>query len=121
VKDSAAYVVVGFATTFLGPVLGPFALLLFGAVVGSLLPMSKAAIRTRWEGVRFILVSVAIALSLTGLAVWVLERHFGIPGNLALLPMSFVIAAGRDQLLVVIERLATGLGDFLAAVFTRRG
>lgn len=120
-KDSAAYVVVGFVTTVLGPVLGPFALLLFGAVCGSLLALSKAPSKTRVEGIVFILIGVAVALSLTGLAVLAVERYTGFPGNLVLMPLSFAIAAGRDFILAFIQRVFEGLGDAVAAIMRARG
>lgn len=116
---SWAFVVLGFVTTVLGPVIGPFALLLFGAVAGSLLALGPASSMTRMEGVRFVFVGVCLSLALTGFAVWLVEKYTTIPGNIALMPLAFAIAAGRDQLLVLIKRGANAMGTFLEALTTR--
>jgi hypothetical protein len=116
---TSAYVAMGAVAMMLGPVFGPFALLLFAAAAGAMLAMSKAPSMTRWQGVRFILVGMAIALALTGLAVWLVERYTPIPGNLALMPLAFAISAGRDFLLKLIERGVNALGTFFDALATR--
>lgn len=118
---TSAFVVTGAVAWALGPVIGPFALLLFGAIAGSLLAMSKVPTMTRWEGVKFALVGVAIALAITGIAVWMVERYTPVPGNLALMPLAFAISAGRDFLLRLIERGADAVGSLCDRLLNRGG
>ena len=94
----------GIIGALLGPVFGPLVMLLFAAVMGGLLAMGRTSTHTRWEGVRFLAVGVGISLVLTGLAVWLVERYTTVPGNIAMMPVAFIIAASRNSLLGFIER-----------------
>ncbi len=117
------FVITGGAATFVSavwPDLGKYALILFGAIVGSLLAMSKRPTPTRWEGVKFVAVGVAIVMVFNGLAVWVLEKYTPIPGSVAMMPVAFVIAAKRDALLPLMDRAVDALGDVLSTVFKRK-
>jgi hypothetical protein len=107
------FVVAGVISSMLGPVLGPFVMLLFAAVMGGLLAMSRNATTTRWEGVKFLAFGVGISLVLTGIAVWALERYTAIPGNIALMPVAFFIAASRNSLLVLIEKSIDSAASYL--------
>lgn len=118
---TSAFILTSAFIAVLGPALGPFALLLFGAAAGSFLAMSKAPAMTRWEGARFVFIGMGLSLALSGLCVWLLERFTAIPGHLALVPVAFVIAAGRDHILGLVERIIGAAGAFIEAVFTRRG
>lgn len=119
--STSAFVVTGAIAVILGPVLGPFALLLFGAFAGSLLALSKVPTMTRWQGVQFIVVGMVIALALTGVAVWMVEKYTPLPGNLAMMPLAFALSAGRDFLLKLIERGVNALGTFFDALAQRKG
>ena len=103
----------GIIGALLGPVLGPLVMLLFAAVMGGLLAMGRTSTHTRWEGVRFLAVGVGISLVLTGLAVWLVERYTTVPGNIALMPVAFIIAASRNSLLGFIERALESLASFI--------
>lgn len=119
--NTAAFVATGAAAALLGPVLGPFALLLFAAVAGSMLAMGKAGGMTRRDGLVFILIGVAVSLSLTGAAIWMVERYTSVPGNVALMPLSFAFAAGREHLLKLIARLFAAVGRFVEALLAAFG
>lgn len=108
-----AFAITGAVAAFLGPVLGPLVLLLFASVMGGLLAMGRVTTMTRWEGVRFVAVGVGISLVLTGFAVWAVEAYTSIPGNIALMPLAFAIAAARNAILDLIETLVAGAGRFL--------
>ncbi len=118
--STSAFVVTGAIAYILGPVLGPFALLLFGAVAGSLLALSKVPTMTRMQGLQFVIVGVVIALALTGFAVWLVEKYTPIPGNLALMPLAFAISLGRDYLFKLIERGVDATGIFFDALAQRK-
>jgi hypothetical protein len=117
--SSGAFIVTSAFIALLGPVLGPFALLLFGAVAGSMLAMGKAASMSRWDGFWFVMVGIVISLSLTGLAVWAVERWTAIPGNLVLVPIAFALSAGRDYILALIKRVFDALGTLFETLFAR--
>ena len=103
----------GIIGALLGPVFGQLVMLLFAAVMGGLLAMGRTSTHTRWEGVRFLAVGVGISLVLTGLAVWLVERYTTVPGNIAMMPVAFIIAASRNSLLGFIERALESLASFI--------
>ena len=113
--------ITGAIATVLGPVLGPAALIIFGAVAGSLLAMGKASTETRGEAIKFVAVGVFIALAMTSLVAWLLERYFDIPANAALMPVAAVIAAARTALLTLMDKVVDGFTAVLAVVPRRGG
>lgn len=117
----SAFVVTGAIAAVLGPVLGPLVLILFAAVMGGLLAMSRTTTATRWDGVKFLAVGVGISLVLTGAAVWAVEKYTPVPGNIALMPVAFVIAAARTSLLGLIETAITAAGSALTMFSNRKG
>jgi hypothetical protein len=117
----SAFAFAGLVVTILGPVLGPLALLLFAAVMGSMLAMGRVATMTRMEGLKFIAVGVGISLVLSGFAVWLVEKYTAIPGNIALMPVSFAIAVARNSLLGLIDKALDAVATFLNAFANRKG
>lgn len=118
---SGAYIVTGAVTALLGPVIGPFALLLFGAACGSLLAMSKVPMASRWAGVRYVAIGVGLSMALTGIAVWVCEALFNLPASVALMPLSLLIAAGREQLMGLVQRIYGAIAAGFEAFASRKG
>ena len=112
----SAFAITGAVAALLGPVLGPLALLLFASVMGGLLAMGRVSTMTRWEGVRFVAVGVGISLVLTGFAVWAVETYTTIPGNIALMPLAFGIAAARTSILELIDTLVASAARFLTTL-----
>lgn len=107
------FLIVGLVSTLLGPALGSFALIVFGALAGGLLALGQADVKGRWDGVKFLLVGVVLALALAGAAAWALERYYEIPGFVMLMPVSAVIGAGRNVMMGLIEKGAMFLGSLL--------
>lgn len=114
---TTTFIGVGAAAALLGPVLGPYALIVFGAVAGSLLAMGKVSTATWREGAWFVLVGVLLATAITGAVAWALEAYLHIPSSIALMPVSAAIGAGRNALLSLIESLFSTL----AALVSRKG
>ena len=110
---TATFIGVGAATALLGPVLGPYALITFGAVAGSLLAMGRAGTSTKLEAVWFVLVGVLLATAITGSIAWALEKYLCIPSAIALMPVAAIIGAGRNALLSLIEALFAALVSFV--------
>ncbi len=110
---TTTFIGVGAASALLGPVLGPYALIVFGAVAGSLLAMGRANTATRLEAVWFVLVGVLLATAITGAVAWALETYLHIPSAIALMPVAAAIGAGRNALLTLIEAIFAALAAFL--------
>ncbi|MDO9235960.1 MAG: hypothetical protein Q7U28_08010 [Aquabacterium sp.] len=108
------FIAAGAVATLLGPVLGPISLIAFGAVAGSLLAMGKASTTTRWEGFKFILVGVVIALAITSSVAWALDHFLSIPGNVALMPVAAIIGAARNSILALMDKVLEVAGNLLA-------
>lgn len=117
-----SFSLLGAAVALAGPVLGPYALIVFAAAVGSALALSVEKPSSRWEGLKFLLMGALIALLITGPIVWAVAAFTPVPANIALVPVAFVLGAARNQLLSLIKQaldaLAAAAGAFLNA---RRG
>ena len=114
-------ILVGSIIAWVGPTVGPLLLLVFSATVGSALAMGEHDTRTRWEGVKFIMMGVAISFVLSGAAVWAVQQYTSIPANVALMPLSFVIAMSRNQLVKLVDLAVGALGTFFTAFANRKG
>lgn len=112
-----AYLVTGAIAAVLGPVLGPVSLITFGAVAGGMLAMSKASTQTRWDGFKFILVGVVIALAITGSVSWALEHFLKIPSSVALMPVAALIGAARNSILTLMDKAV----ESMSALLPRKG
>lgn len=118
---TASFVITSAVVVVLGPVLGPYALIVFSALAGALLALSHGPTLSLWEGVRFVALGVLIALVMTGSAVWAVERYTSIPGNVALMPVAVIIGAGRTVILEVMEGILKAVGVGLSAWLIKRG
>jgi hypothetical protein len=122
---TVTFVITGVAAAALGPVLGPYVLIVFAAVVGSLLAMSRTPLDNRAAGVKFIVVGVLVALVLTGPCVWAVQTYTTVPGHVALVPMAFVLGAARTGVLSLMDKsldaCGAALGVLLNALAARKG
>jgi len=117
----SVFAATGVIAALLGPVLGPLAFVLFAAVMGGLLAMSRTTTTTRWDGFKFLAVGVGISFVLTGLVVWAVQEYTPVPGNIALMPVAFLIAASRNSLLDLIDKAIEAAGSFLSLFGKRKG
>lgn len=113
------------AVAVAGPVIGPYALVVFAATVGCALVMSAEPIPSRWAGLKFIVMGTAVALLLTGPALWAIQKYTDIPGNIALVPVAFVLGLARNKLVGLINQaldaFAAAANAALSAAANRRG
>lgn len=103
-----SFSLVGVFVAWLGPVLGPYALIVFAAAAGSVLLLSSRKTDSphpRWHGVKFVALGSVIALLLTGPMVWAVEKYTAVPANIALIPVAFVLGLARDRLITLTEKL----------------
>ena len=119
---TATFIGAGAATALLGPVLGPYTMIVFGAVAGSMLAMGRASTDqydgSAWyakylEAARFVLVGVLMATAITGFVAYLLEKYFEIPSSIALMPVAAAIGVGRNALLGLIDALFTRLAALI--------
>lgn len=108
-----------------GPVIGPYALVVFAAAVGCALVMSTEPMSSRMDGVKFIAMGTAVALLLTGPVLWAIQKYTDIPGNIALVPVAFVLGLARNKLVSLINQaldaFAAAANAALNAAANRRG
>ncbi len=108
---TTTFVITGIIAAALGPVLGPWCLIAFGATAGSLLSMGKTPMPSAWAAAWFVVVGIAVATAITGAAAWALETYAGVPANVGLMPIAAVIGAGRNALLGLVESLFSALAN----------
>jgi len=77
----------------LGPMAGPYVLIVFAAVAGAMWPLSAARTDTRWQGFWLLLRCTAMALVLTSVISGVVEQLWGLPVSEGLAPVALVIGA----------------------------
>lgn len=119
--STTTFIVTGAVATALGPIFGPFALIAFGAVAGSMLAMAGAPTMTRGQGASFVLIGVLIALAITSFLVWLIQLWWpAVPAHLLLMPVAAVIGAARTKLLEVMNLLLDKGGEVLGRVMGKR-
>ena len=110
--STTTFAVTGMVATALGPVLGPWALIVFGAVAGSLLSMSRTPTAGVLDAVKFIVVGVVLACAITGSVAWAAEKYLEIPGYITLVPVAFLIGAARDALATAAQGIVGAVSTF---------
>ena len=119
--STTTFIITGAAAAALGPVLGPYALIAFSAAVGSLLALSRMATQTRLEGLRFVIIGMLISLVLTASVVWLVGHYTVIPGNVALMPIAFLLGAGRCHILTLMDKGAAIFNGLMDRVIGKKG
>lgn len=80
----------------LGPMAGPYAVIVFAALAGSLWSLSAARTSGGTEGVWLLLRCTGTSVVLTSLGATLMERALGIPSIELLAPVALFIAAMGD-------------------------
>lgn len=101
----------------LGPMAGPYALIVFAALAGALWPLSAADTMTRSAGFWLMLRCTLTAVALTSALSLLLQSQWQIPANEALAPVAFAIGALGNGWRPVFE----AVGSALQAVLARAG
>lgn len=125
---SISHIFAAMAMAAAGYVSGDYVSILFGAVAGSLWPLSNASTKTRAEGALLVFKLVATALALTSFAAWMLERSQDIPAARTLAPIAFLIAvlgnswirifdAAGSAITSSVEAIGKGMAKKVAAFF----
>lgn len=125
-QDNAShnFTLVGVFIVWLGPVVGPYALIVFAALAGSALALTVEKPSSRWEGIKFLFMSTLIAVLLTGPFAYVVEKYTEVPANIALIPVAVGLGVARTKLVPFIHKLldaiAAGVSSFSKAAASRR-
>lgn len=98
----------------LGPMAGPYALIVFAALAGALWPLSAADTMTRSAGAWLLLRCTLTAVVLTSALSLVLQNQWQIPANETLAPVAFAIGALGNGWRPVFEAVGSALQAALA-------
>ena len=79
--------------SLLGPLAGPYVLIVLASIAGSMWPLSAAQTTSRREGLFLLLRCVATALVLTSLIAGIVEKVWGLPVNEGLAPVALLVGA----------------------------
>ena len=82
--------------TILGPLAGPYVLIVLASVAGAMWPLTAARTMGRAAGAWLLVRCATTALVLTGLLAGILERSWGLPLSEGLAPVALFIGAMGD-------------------------
>ena len=100
----------------LGPMAGPYALIVFAALAGALWPLSASETISKAAGAKLLLRCTLTAVALTYAMALVLQSQWQIPAVEALSPVAFVIGALGNGWRPVFEAVGSGLSLLVARI-----
>jgi len=98
------------AVALLGPMAGPYALIVFAALAGALWPLSAAESMTHRAGAWLLLRCTLTAVALTGVLSSVLQSQYNVPTLEAFAPVAFLIGALGNGWRPVFEAIGGAFG-----------
>lgn len=106
----------GLFVTLLGPLLGPWAFILFGATLGAATALSARDTSTAWQGAKFVMRVVCTSLFFTGAITAALMRTVDWPVELVVGAVAYVIGWKWDLLSTrlwpwLLERVGLAKGE----------
>lgn len=120
-----SFSLLGAAVAAFGPVLGPYALIVFAAGIGAALALSTEKPSTRVQGFGFWLLATTISLLLTGPCVWAVSTYTTVPAGIALIPVAFLLGAARNRIVGLtnqaLDAFTAAVGAALKAAANLRG
>lgn len=96
----------------LGPLAGPYAVIVLSALAGALWALAATATASRAEGGMFLVRLVLTAVVLTSSCCWALEYQYGWPAHQMLAPLAFLVGLGGERW--------RALGDVLLSSLQKR-
>jgi hypothetical protein len=109
------------AIAVLGPMAGPYALIVFAALAGALWPLSTMPTVTRAQGAAFLLRVVALAVVLTGTAAYWIESTYKVPAVESVSLVAFLIGAVGNGWRPVLQSLRGALVNLVNRLGDPRG
>ena len=109
------------AIALLGPMAGPYALIVFAALAGALWPLSTLPTVTRMQGAAFLVRVVAGAVVLTGSAAYLIESIYKVPAIESFALVAFGIGAVGNGWRPVLQGLRGALVNLVNRFGDQRG
>ena len=109
------------AIAVLGPMAGPYALIVFAALAGALWPLSTMPTVTRAQGAAFLVRVVAGAVVLTSTAAYLIERTYNVPAVESVALVAFGIGAVGNGWRPVLGGLRGALVNLVSRFGDQRG
>jgi hypothetical protein len=109
------------AIAVLGPMMGPYALIVFAALAGALWPLSTMPTVTRMQGAAFLVRVVALAVVLTGTAAYWIETKYKVPAVESVALVAFCIGAMGNGWRPVLQGLRGALVNLVSRLGEQRG
>lgn len=104
--------IVAIGVAMLGPLAGPYAVIVLAALAGALWALAQAPTATRSAGALLLLRLVLSAVVLTSGVAWLLESQYAWPAHHVLAPVAFAIGMGGNRW--------RSLADVIVAAISRR-
>lgn len=105
----------------LGPMAGPYVLIVFAALAGALWPLSASETTTRKAGAWLVLRCTLTAVALTSVLAALLQTHWSIPATEALAPVAFFIGALGNGWRPVFDAIGAALAAVAGGISNMRG
>lgn len=102
------------AIALLGPMAGPYALIVFASLAGALWPLSTMPTVTRMHGAAFLVRVVAASVVLTGTASYWVETTYQVPATQSFAVVAFGIGAMGNGWRPVLAGLRNALVNFVS-------
>lgn len=112
---------VAISVALLGPMAGPYALIVFAALAGALWPLSAATTMSRAAGAWLLLRCTLTAVALTEVVSLVVQTHWAIPAKESLSPVAFFIGALGNGWRPVFDGVGAAISGLLGMLATRNG
>lgn len=100
----------------LGPMAGPYALIVFAALAGALWPLSASETISKAAGAKLLLRCTLTAVALTSALALVLQSKWQIPATEALSPVAFLIGALGNGWRPVFDAVGAALSGAVARI-----
>lgn len=101
--------IVTIAVALLGPMAGPYAVIVLSALAGALWALAAAPTDGRRAGALLMLRLVLTAVVLTGGVAWALEAQYGWPAHQLLAPVAFATGMGGDRWRALVDVLVAAV------------
>ncbi len=119
--SSAGVSLVAISIALLGPMAGPYALIVFAALAGALWPLSAATTPSKATGAWLLLRCTLTAIMLTGVLATLVQTHWGIPAKEALSVVAFFIGALGNGWRPVFDGIASAMTGLIGIIANRQG
>lgn len=95
--------IVALGVALLGPMAGPYAVIVLAALAGALWALAQTPTANRSSGALLLLRLVLSAVVLTSGVAWFLEAQYAWPAHHVLAPVAFAIGMGGDRWRVLVD------------------